>query len=206
MSKAKPKSQGTKTIRRLLIGAVCLMILICVATVVRFVLRPFFHVSKDIPYSQHYQLSGQTYLSSWSQEVGALSETRIDSIMLVNYKKTVASQERIAIIEFTYSDSGYFADSIYETRSAHSLYSSGYPHNFKVNASHANKFGAVCTTLFDNGPMKCSFVAQYGTCVIRVESPIIEPHITTDDYRQLIEDYIDPQMVAWSVCHEVSRL
>lgn len=203
MSKEKSKSRGLPT-RRFLMVAVLLMALICVVALLRPVVWPFFYRSRDIPHSQRYRLTGESYLSQWREDqTDAVKVTLTDNVRRSNFRKNFSGDVDLwAEITFAYYDTVYFADGLYEEKALrHYPWAEAYYDYVVIDTLRADKFRVGCNDMFDK--KGCTFVGQYGSCIIAVYSRVMEPYVTPDDYKHLIEDYIDPQMAAWDVCYAV---
>jgi hypothetical protein len=206
--KSKPRAFP---IRRLLIAAVLLIGLICVAALIRSIIaiiEPAFYHSKDIP-GPIYELTGDSYLSQWQKfqdDIDTVDEINwTDNVGKVSYRFGQDMFSHLwAQITFVYYDRIDFAQRLYDQDAF-----GYYPWEeetytpLPINSLSTPDFKAGCITVglgTDERPV-CLFVAKYGSCELRADSSVIEPYVSFDDYISLIEDYIDPQMAAWDVCY-----
>jgi hypothetical protein len=204
MKKEKSKRRPYPA-RGLLIAATCLMGFFCLTILFRPLTDQIFYFSKRLPYDQRYQLTGDSYLSDWSQDSNAdVSVTRTDSVLQTRYHKSLSffgSDVLEAEITFIYYDNVHFTDELYEEKALRDSDWGSTRHGTgsKLGLLLADHARIGCDDLFYGHD--CIFIGEYGSCLISVISHVEVPYVSSYDYEDLIENYIDPQMAAWDVCY-----
>lgn len=68
-----------------------------------------------------------------------------------------------------------------------------------VNIQNADEYIIQCAEI--QGERKCVFWGQYGSCIIRFQAPLGEGVLLDNEYTQILETYIDSQMLFVEGCY-----
>jgi len=163
-----------------------------------------------LPDTQLYFLKGDSYLLDWNEHKDYnVKVAWADGVSRSTYRKEFSNTIQLftEVTFMHYVSTDRTAKEFNQAVLAPYGYTIDYHYiNSKVVYADRSKEGCHYIHKSETLPYvlerySCEFIGQYGLCIISVNADILEPYLTSSDFEQLIEKYIDPQMADWSACY-----